>query len=63
MDEKKEAAYFDYLEAREAALNAAVGYFITANIPSDHLRIIAADTTERTIALAARVALWHLTKA
>jgi hypothetical protein len=54
-----DAAYFDYLEAREVALQAAVGYFAVANIPTEHLREIAAKTTDSTIALAAKVVLYQ----
>jgi hypothetical protein len=56
-DNTQEAAYFDYLDAREAALNAAAGHFAVANVPTEHLRVIAANKGEDTISLAARVVL------
>jgi hypothetical protein len=59
MDENTygDAAFFAYLDAREAALNAAVGCFLTNNVPVEHLRGIVEHTTEDTIKLAAKVAL------
>lgn len=57
MDETQEIAFFDYLAAREAALSAAVGNFITDNVPEDRLRIIVDTTTNEIIVLAARIAL------
>ncbi len=50
-------AYFDYLGAREAALQAAVGYFVTDNIPTHHLRLIVEHTRNEVIVLAANIAL------
>ena len=57
-EETNEAAYFDFLTAREAALQAAVGALLVDNVPVEHLRIIAASKSE-VIALAAKVALYH----
>ena len=60
MDEQtQEQAYFDFLNAREAALLAAVGALVVDNVPADRLRIIAGSAMESTLALAARVALHH----
>ena len=56
-EEVKERAYFDYLEAREKALDAATGHFVASNVPDEHLRIISDSTTDQTIGLAARLAL------
>ena len=60
MDEnKQELAFIDYLQAREAALQAAAGYFATANVPSELLEIIVATTSNETISLAARIILYQ----
>ncbi len=53
----QEAAFFDFLDARERALEAAVGSFVVANVPTEHLEIIARDTTNEIIVLAARIVL------
>lgn len=60
MDENAtaEAAFFDFLGARERALEAAVGYLATTNVPSEHLRRIAESNSE-ILALAARVVLYQ----
>lgn len=47
------------MNAREAALQAAVGSFLVANIPTAHLQAIAAGTTSEIIAFAARIALYQ----
>lgn len=57
--EQEELAFFDFLGAHEAALNAAVGALMVDNVPVERLRIIAETTTCSTIRLAAKVALWH----
>lgn len=59
-EDDTELAYFDYLGAREAALAAMVGYFVTDNIPADRLRVIEQHTTDPTAKLAARIALHRL---
>jgi hypothetical protein len=57
MDDDK--AFFDFLGAREAALGAAVGYFVTDNIPTDSLREIVRSSQDSMITLAARIVLHH----
>lgn len=54
---EEEEAFFDYMNAREAALVAAAGSFAVDNVPSARLRIIVAFTTNETISLAARIVL------
>lgn len=63
MDENAtdEAAFFDLLEARERALDAAAGHFAVTNVPSERLRRIAESSSE-ILALAARVVLWQREK-
>lgn len=53
-----EQAFFDFLEAREVALQAAAGYFAVANVPTASLEEIATSTSE-IVALAARVVLYQ----
>ena len=59
MDENtlSEAAFVDYLNAREAALNAAVGSLVADNVSAAILARIVETATEQTIVLAARIAL------
>jgi hypothetical protein len=59
MDEtpEEEAAFFDYMNAREAALVAAAGSFAVDNVPSARLRLIAESYTNEMIVLAARIVL------
>jgi hypothetical protein len=54
-----DTAFFEYLEARERALDAAAGYFAVANISSAILQEIARSTTNEIISLAARIVLWQ----
>jgi hypothetical protein len=54
---EEEEAFFDYMNAREAALVAATGSFMVDNVPSERLRAIAGSTTDNTIRLAAQIAL------
>lgn len=54
-----EEAYFFYMEARQAALQAAIGYFITDQVPRKILHIISASTTNEMIKLAAEMVLWE----
>jgi hypothetical protein len=63
MDDKlEEEAFIEFMNAREAALQGAVGYFMLANVPSHLIEAVRATTTEKTIALACSVALWHREK-
>lgn len=45
--ELEEAAFFDFMDARQAALDAAVGHFVVSNVPSSYLRVMVDDTPER----------------
>ena len=54
---EEEESFFDYMDAREAALVAAAGSFTVSNVPSERLRIIAHSTTDDTIRLAAQIVL------
>jgi len=54
---EEERAFFDYMDAREAALVAAAGTFVVDNVPNQRLRIIAAFTTNEMIRLAAEIVL------
>lgn len=51
-------AFLDFLEARERALEAAVGYFAATNVPTAHLRL-AAESSSEILALAARIVLYQ----
>lgn len=53
----EEEAFFEFMDAREAALNAAVGHFMIRRPPVVLLRRIRDTTTEQTIRLAAQIAL------
>ncbi len=57
MEDDDDDAFFDYLEARQCALQAAAGYFAVANVPTDRLEQIVAHTTDPTVGLAAKVTL------
>ena len=62
----EEEASLDYLSAYSSAVEAAVGYFVTANIKTEVLReIVEKCDTERghLIRFAAEIVLWQQTKA
>jgi hypothetical protein len=60
-EEIEENAWIDYMNAREAALQAAVGHFVVANIPTLYLREIVDTKTkggpENLVVFAAQIAL------
>jgi len=56
---EEERAFFDYMDARQACLTAAVGSFVTDNVSVESLRIIVGFTTNETIRFAAQIALDH----
>ena len=59
---REEEAYFHYMEARQASIQGAIGYFITDQVPSEMLHIIATTTTNEAIKLAAEIVLWETRK-
>ena len=52
-------AYFEYLEAREAAIQAAIGSFMMGNVPSSSIRTIYERTSNECIKLAASICLYQ----
>jgi hypothetical protein len=58
-DKMDDDAFIEFMGAREAALQGAVGYFMLANVPSSLIEQVREMTTEKTIQLACSVALWH----
>jgi hypothetical protein len=54
---EQERAFFDYMDAREDCLTAAVGSFVSNNVSTESLRIIVESTTDKTIKLAAQIVL------
>lgn len=54
----EEAAFFDYMEARERALEAAIGTFTVCNVPTPYLRHMVEQGTSRDlIVFAAQIVL------
>jgi hypothetical protein len=56
--EIEEAAFFDLLEAREAAIQGATGALAVLNVPTERLRLVA-KSTDSIISLAARIVLYQ----
>jgi hypothetical protein len=60
-EQLEEISFFEFLNAREAALQGAAGYFTIANVPTAYLREIvraSAGDPASIIALAAQTALY-----
>lgn len=56
--EIEEAAFFDLLAAREAAIQGATGALAMLNVPTERLQLVA-QSTDRIISLAARIVLYQ----
>ncbi len=56
-EQQDELAFFDFLNARGAAIAGAVGQLVTDNVPLDRVRLIAETTTDDIVKLAARIVL------
>ncbi len=55
--EQEESAFFDFMDVRQAALEAAVGHMIVMNLPILNIRIIRDTATDPTLKFAAQIAL------
>ena len=53
----EEEALFDAMGAHQEALQAAVGYFVTLNVPTSNLYAIAACSANDQLRFAARIVL------
>ena len=53
-----EAAFFDFMDAREAALQAAIGHFTVCNVPTANLRyMVEQGRSQDVIVFAAQIVL------
>lgn len=57
-DELQENAWIDYMGARQSALEAAVGHFVTMNVPTSYLtEVVRSGKSSDLIVFAAQIAL------